>query len=167
VPNDRAFGAVPGKNKNRANTNKNAPKGWPRGRGVPATGARAHTGQDERSGLSGGFSKAEAVEPIRLGASERSRRGGNDWRARPIAAEVFVRAAGGTANLVPVAFVPRLLRSEFPPPHTVATSVRALDSLPLAVVAKVLTEIHQGKRAVIECLLSPGQKTASEAGRKR
>jgi hypothetical protein len=63
---------------------------------------------------------------------------------------------------VPVAFVPRLLRSEFPPPHTVATSVRALDSLPLAVVAKVLTEIHQGKRAVIECLLSPGQKTASE-----
>jgi len=80
----------------------------------------------------------EAVEPLRLEGGERSRRGGTDWLARPIAAEAFVWAAGSAANLARVAFDPGLLRCEFPAPHTVATLVRALDALGLAVVAKRL-----------------------------
>ncbi len=80
----------------------------------------------------------EAVEPLRLEGGERSRRGGTDWLARPLAAEAFVWAAGSTANLARVAFDPGLLRSEFPGPHSVATLVRALDALGLAVVAKRL-----------------------------
>jgi HlyD family secretion protein len=39
--------------------------------------------------------------------------------------------------------------------------------LKLAAGMQVVAEIHQGERSVIEYLLSPVQKTASEAGRER
>ncbi|MFO1362850.1 MAG: peptidase domain-containing ABC transporter [Burkholderiales bacterium] len=96
----------------------------------------------------------EAVEPLRLEGGERSRRGGTDWLARPIAAEAFVWAAGSAANLARVAFDPELLRSEFPGPHSVATLVRALDALGLAVVAKRLapTRLPEAKLPCIVLL---------------
>jgi HlyD family secretion protein len=39
--------------------------------------------------------------------------------------------------------------------------------LKLSAGMQVVAEIHQGERSVIEYLLSPVQKTASEAGRER
>jgi subfamily B ATP-binding cassette protein HlyB/CyaB len=66
-------------------------------------------------------------------------RGRADWLARPVAGEALVWAAGSAANLARVPFDPELLASEFPPPHSVATLVRALDALGLAVVAREAT----------------------------
>lgn len=104
----------------------------------------------------------EAVEPLRLEGRERSRRGGPDWLARSLAPATFVWAAGSAANLTRVAFDPELLRSEFPGPHTVATLVRALDALGLAVVAKRLapTRLPEAKLPCI--VLLRGDEGASQ-----
>jgi len=43
---------------------------------------------------------------------------------------------------------------------------REATRLKLAAGTQVVAEIHQGERSMIECLLSPVQKTAGEAGRE-
>ncbi len=76
------------------------------------------------------------LEPTRLEAKGKVAQGGADWLARPISGEAFAWTAGSAANLARIPFDPGLLASEFPPPYSVATLVRALDALGLAVVAK-------------------------------
>lgn len=76
------------------------------------------------------------LELTRLEAKGETVQGGADWLARPISGEALVWAAGSAANLARIPFDASLLASEFPPPYSVATLVRALDALGLAVVAK-------------------------------